>query len=61
MGNTKNVEAVMNAAQGLSFEEWIRVSKAITRAFAEKEHRQRNVLKLEDTRRIIYFYKMFEF
>ena len=61
MADTKNIEAVMNAALRLSFEEWKRVSKAITRAFVEKEHRQRSDLKLEGTERIKYFYTMFEF
>lgn len=61
MGNTKNTEAVMIAAQELSFGEWLLVSKAITRAFAEKEHRQRSELKLQDTERIKYFYTMGRF
>lgn len=55
MGNTKNIEAVMKAAQELNFEEWLLVSKAITRAFAEKEHSARSQLKLSDTERMKYF------
>ncbi len=55
MGNTKNIEAVMKAAQELNFEEWLLVSKAITRAFAEKEHSARRQLKLSDTERMKYF------
>ena len=61
MADTKNIEAVMKAAQALSFEDWKKVSKAITRAFAEKEHKQRSELKLQDTERMKLFYKMFEY
>lgn len=61
MEDTKNIEAVMKAVQALSFENWIKVSKAITRAFAEKEHKARTNLKLEDTERIKYFYTMGQF
>lgn len=53
----ENIEAVMKAAQGLNFEEWLKVSKAITRAFAEKEHRQRSDLKLDGIERAMLFYK----
>lgn len=45
----------MKAAQELNFEEWLLVSKAITRAFVEKEHIGRKELKLSDTSRIKYF------
>ena len=58
MADNKVIEAVMKAARELSFEEWLLVSKAITRAFAEKEHRQRKELKLQDTERMKYFYTM---
>lgn len=57
MPDITNVEAVINAAQNLSFEEWLKVSKAITRAFVEKEHCARHSLKLENTERIKYFFK----
>ncbi len=53
----ENIEAVMKAAQGLNFAEWLKVSKAITRAFAEKEHRQRNDLKLDGIERVVLFFK----
>lgn len=57
MPDVTNVEAVINAAQKLSFEEWLKVLRAITRAFVEKEHRARNELKLENTERIKYFFR----
>lgn len=53
----ENIEAVMKAAQGLSFAEWLKVSKAITRAFAEKEHRGRNDLKLDGIERVKLYFK----
>lgn len=55
MPDAREIEAVMNAAQKLSFEEWLKVSKAVTRAFVEKEHRARRELKLENSERIKYF------
>ena len=61
MAVINNIEAVMDAAQVLSFEDWKKVSKAITRAFVEKEHKARTNLKLEDTGRMKLFYKMFEY
>ena len=57
MPDVTNVEAVINAAQNLSFEEWLKVSKAITRAFVEKEHGARRSLMLDNTERIKYFFK----
>lgn len=57
MPDVKNIEAVMESALSLSFDEWLKVSKAITRAFVEKEHRARNELKLENTERIKYFFR----
>ncbi len=53
----ERIEAVMKAAQGLNFMEWLKVSKAITRAFVEKEHRQRNDLKLDGIERVVLFFK----
>lgn len=61
MAVINNIETIMNAAQGLSFEEWMKTSKAITRAFAEKEHSARKELKLNDVERIKYFYTMIQF
>lgn len=55
MADSKEIEAVMTAAQKLSFEEWLSVSKAITRAFTEKEHQARHELKLNDIERMKYF------
>ena len=53
----ERIEAVMKAAQGLNFAEWLKVSKAITRVFAEKERRQRNDLKLDGIERIKLYFK----
>lgn len=54
----EKIEAVMNAAVELSFTEWLQVSKAITRAFVEKEGRQRSELKLSNTDRIKYYFNI---
>lgn len=54
----EKIEAVMQAATELSFTEWLQVSKAITRAFVEKESRQRSQLKLDSTNRIKYYFNI---
>ena len=54
----QKIEAVMQAASELSFWEWINVSRAITRAFEEKEDRQRSELKLSDTDRMKYYFNI---
>ena len=54
----QKIEAVMQAASELSFWEWINVSRAITRAFEEKEDRQRSELKLSGTDRMKYYFNI---
>lgn len=61
MADGKSIEAVMEAALELDFDTWIKVSRAVTRAFAEKEHSARKELKLNDVERIKYFYTMIQF
>lgn len=58
MPDVKNIEAVMESALSLSFDEWLKVSKAITRAFEEQERRAREGLRLNNTERCKYFYAM---
>lgn len=52
----KDIEAVMEAAKNLSYDEWFKVSAAISRAFEEKEHTVRGGIKLDNSERIKYFY-----
>ncbi len=54
----QKIEAVMQAASELSFWEWINVSRAITRAFEEKEDRQRSELRLAGTDRMKYYFNI---
>ena len=54
----QKIEAVMQAASELSFWEWLNVSRAITRAFEEKERRQRSELKLSGTDRMKYYFNI---
>lgn len=54
----QKIEAVMQAASELSFWEWINVSRAITRAFEEKEGRQRSELRLSGTDRMKYYFNI---
>lgn len=61
MADGKSIEAVMEAALELDFDTWIKVSRAVTRAFAEKEHLARKELKLNEVERIKYFYTMTQF
>lgn len=53
-----DVLAVMEAAAKLSFDEWTKVSDSITKAFHEKELKLHSGLKLDDTERIKYFYRI---
>ena len=57
MGKQK-IEAVMQAATELSYAEWLKVSKAITQTFEEKERRNRSDLKLSGTDRIKYYFNI---
>ncbi len=61
MEDIKNIENVMQAALQLDFDTWIKVSRAVTRTFAEKEHLARKELKLNDVERVKYFYTMIQF
>ena len=61
MADTKSIESVMKAALELDFDTWIKVSRAVTRAFVEKEHKSRVDLKLTEIERIKYFYTMGQF
>lgn len=61
MADTKSIESVMKAALELDFDTWIKVSRAVTRAFVEKEHKARVDLKLTEIERIKYFYTMGQF
>lgn len=61
MADNKSIEAVMKAALELDFSTWLKVSRAVTRAFAEKEHRARKEMKLNDVERVKYFYTMGQF
>ena len=54
----EKIEAVMQAASELSYSEWLKVSQAITRAFEEKERRQRSELRLNGTDRIKYYFNI---
>ena len=54
----EDVLAVMEAAAKLTYDEWLKVSGAVEVAFKEKERRLRGQLKLEDTERIKYFYRI---
>lgn len=54
----EKIEAVMKAAQELTFSEWLKVSESITKAFEEKERRQRSDLRLVGTDRMKYFYNI---
>ena len=58
MPDNKYIEAVMKAALELDYDTWLKVSRAVTRAFAEKEHKARFNLKLSNNERIKYFYTM---
>lgn len=58
MADSKSIEAVMQAALELDYDTWLKVSRAVTRAFAEKEHKARGALKLTETERIKYFFTM---
>ena len=58
MADTKDIENIMRAALELDYDTWLKVSRAVTRAFAEKEHKARGSLKLTGTERIKYFYTM---
>jgi len=57
----EKIAAVIAAAKELNFEEWLKISQAITRTFEEQERLTRRKLKLSDSERAIYFYKMFDF
>ncbi|MBO5211445.1 MAG: hypothetical protein J6B80_05900 [Clostridia bacterium] len=54
----QKIEAVMQAASELSFQEWLKVSESITKAFEEKERRQRSELKLGGTDRMKYYFNI---
>ena len=54
----KDIEAVIDAAQKLSYDEWFKVSAAISKSFEESEHKMRGDIKLENADRIKYFYSV---
>ncbi|MBO5090170.1 MAG: hypothetical protein J6C27_04595 [Clostridia bacterium] len=54
----QKIEAVMQAASELNFQEWLKVSRAITKTFEEKEERNRSQLKLSGTDRIKYYFNI---
>ena len=54
----EDVLAIMDVAAKLSYLEWIKVSEAVEVAFKEKERQSRSSLKLDNTQRIKYFYRI---
>ena len=46
-------KAVLNAVEGLSFSEWLRISKAVNQTFEEIERRRLGEIKLENIDRVI--------
>ena len=49
---TEKEKAVLNAIEGISFAEWIKISKAVNQTFEEMERARRNELKLADLGRV---------
>jgi len=45
---TEKQVQVLNAAEGISFAEWLKVSEAITKTFDEQERQRRKEMRLEN-------------
>lgn len=45
---TEKQVQVLNAAEGISFAEWLKISKAITQTFEEQESERRKEMRLEN-------------
>ena len=48
MNLTEKQVQVLNAAEGISFEEWMKISSAITQTFEEQERQARKGMRLEN-------------